>query len=198
LHCHFFRHVKGRFIENHQRPWQHNIDVAAGSNLADDDRESLLNLTQRLLGQLFQISRAITENALTIGDLVLQRTFACAQLVRRQRAPFITKALLFIPPALLLVLNILIQFGAAAFNFLAHLTESSGDPLNFRHINHADHGGGRWRTWWKLSRGWRGLGGPLRCGLRWALTLLLRLSLGLARDKPARLVLRRRHDGKGQ
>ena len=109
-----------------------------------------------------------------------------------------TKALLFIPPALLLVLNILIQFGAAAFNFLAHLTESSGDPLNFRHIDHADHGGGRWRTWWKLSRGWRGLGGPLRCGLRWALTLLLRLSLGLARDKPARLVLRRRHDGKGQ
>jgi hypothetical protein len=119
----------------------------------------------------------------------------------RKGATFIAKALLFITPALLFALHIFIQLGAAAFDFLAHLVEGSGNALDFRHIHYANQGRGRGRAGGQRGRG------LLLCGalllLRWlrralALRLRLPLPLGLARHKPARLVLRRSHHGKGE
>jgi hypothetical protein len=103
---------------------------------------------------------------------------------------------LFITPALLLALHILLQLGAAAFDFLAHLIEGGRNALDFRHIHHANHGG-----WWRCAGRQRGncLGRLRRAlrlsGLRWALTLRLRLPL--AWHEPARLILRRGHHGEG-
>jgi hypothetical protein len=129
--------------------------------------------------------------------LVLQRAFTGAQLLGRKPSPFIAKALLFFTPALLFILHILIQLGAAAFDFLAHLVEGGGNALDFRHINHANHR--RWR--WRAGRqgGWcRGL---LRRALllgRLRGTLALLLALGLTRHEPAGLVLRCRHHREGK
>ena len=111
--------------------------------------------------------------------------------------------MLFIAPALLFVLHILIQLGTAAFYFLAHLVEGGGNALDFRHIHHANHGRRRRRAWRQRGDCLGRLRGALRCGgLRWALTLRLPLwlplPLGLAWYKPARLVLRCRHHGEGQ
>jgi len=167
--------------------------------LANDDRKCLLNFAQCLLRQLLQIPRPVAQDTLTIGDLVLQRAFTRAQLVGRKPATFIAKALLFIAPALLFALHIFIQLGAAAFDFLAHLVEGSGNALDFRHIHYANQGRGRGRAGGQRGRGLL-LSGALLL-LRWlrrALALRLPLPLGLARHKPARLVLRRSHHGKGE
>jgi hypothetical protein len=119
-------------------------------------------------------------------------------LLRRKPATFIAKALLFFTPALLFVLHILIQLGAAAFDFLSHLIEGSGNTLDFRHIHHANHRRRRRRA----RRQGRGGLGLLRRALRLSrlrrtLTLLL-LTLGLPRDEPAGLVLRCRHHGESK
>jgi hypothetical protein len=107
--------------------------------------------------------------------------------------------LLFIAPALLFVLHIIIQLGTAAFYFLAHLVEGGRNTLDFRHIHHANHGCRRRRAGGQGRDCLGRLCGALRRGgLRWALTLRLPLPLGLAWYKPSGLVLRCRHHGEGE
>jgi hypothetical protein len=52
LHRNIFRHVNRRIIVNDQGPRQHQIDVAAGRHLTNDNGERLFNLSQRLMRQL--------------------------------------------------------------------------------------------------------------------------------------------------
>ena len=86
LNCgrHFLGQVEGRVVEDDQRPRQHQVHAAARRHLADDHAKGLLDLDQRLLRRLLDGAAALAEDALAVGDAVLQAALALAQLVGRQ------------------------------------------------------------------------------------------------------------------